>query len=82
MRGKISGRLPETISLNKYDKERIIDVGEYSKTETLKPMVSEYKFGYTTFIVETRFNLECSETLEDILKRLMISDTEEIINEE
>ncbi len=55
-------------------------MGEMITTETLQPTVSEYKFGYTTFIVETHFNLDCSETLEDIIKRLMISDADEIIN--
>ncbi|MBP3858094.1 MAG: transposon-encoded TnpW family protein [Ruminiclostridium sp.] len=55
-------------------------MGENSKTEPLKSSVSEYKFGYTTFIVETHFNLECSETLEDILKRLMINDADEIFS--
>ena len=58
-----------------------VKVGEYSKTEPLKSTVSEYKFGYTIFIVETHFNLECSETLEDILKRLMVSDAEELSSE-
>lgn len=56
-------------------------MGEYNRKETLEPSVSEYKFGYTTFIVETHFNLECSETLEDVLKRLMISDTEESLDD-
>ena len=55
-------------------------MGEMITAETLQPTVSEYKFGYTTFIVETHFNLDCSETLEDIIKRLMISDADEIIN--
>ena len=55
-------------------------MGEIRKTEALEPTISEYKFGYTTFIVETHFNLDCSESLEDIIKRLMISDADEILN--
>lgn len=38
---------------------------------------SEYKIGQTTYLVCTYFNLECDETFEDIVKRLMLREVEE-----
>ena len=38
------------------------------------PLVSEYKIGHTTYIVELHFNFECGETLDDVIKRLMLKD--------
>ena len=32
---------------------------------------SEYKIGNTTYIVELHFNLNCKETLDDIIERLV-----------
>ena len=40
----------------------------------LPASVSTYEFGRTTYTVRTFFNLECKETFEDILSRLMIRD--------
>ena len=37
-------------------------------------LVSEYSIGYTTYIVELHFNFERGETLEDIIRRLMMKD--------
>ena len=34
-------------------------------------MTSEYKIGNTTYIVELHFNLDCKETLDDIIERLV-----------
>ena len=43
---------------------------------SLAPNISEYKIGHTTYIVETHFNLGCKETLDDIIKRLILRDVE------
>ena len=43
---------------------------------SLAPNISEYKIGHTTYIVETHFNLGCKETLDDIIKRLILKDVE------
>ncbi|MBQ8790564.1 MAG: transposon-encoded TnpW family protein [Ruminiclostridium sp.] len=43
---------------------------------SLAPNISEYKIGHTTYIVETHFNLGCRETLDDIIKRLILRDVE------
>lgn len=43
---------------------------------SLAQNISEYKIGYTTYIVETHFNLGCKETLDDIIKRLISRDVE------
>ena len=37
-------------------------------------LVSEYKIGHTTYIVELHFNFERGETLDDVIKRLMLKD--------
>ena len=34
-------------------------------------ITSEYKIGNTTYIVELHFNLNCKETLDDIIERLV-----------
>ena len=38
------------------------------------PLVSEYKIGNTTYIVELHFNFDRGETLEDVIRRLMMKD--------
>ena len=38
------------------------------------PLVSEYKIGNTTYIVELHFNFDRGETLEDVIKRLIMKD--------
>ena len=47
-------------------------------TSSLAPNISEYKIGYTTYIVETHFNLDRKETLDDIIKRLISRDVESL----
>lgn len=47
---------------------------EMKRKTSLLP--SEYKIGKTTYIVHIHFNLECSETLEDVLKRIMLREVE------
>ena len=36
--------------------------------------VSVYKFGRSVYKVHTYFNLECKETLEDVVNRLIMRD--------
>ena len=36
--------------------------------------VREYKIGHTTYIVKTYFDLECGESLEDLLQRLVTKE--------
>ena len=36
--------------------------------------VSVYKFGRSVYKVRTRFNLECTETLADVVDRLILQD--------
>ena len=38
------------------------------------PLVSEYKIGNTTYIVELHFNFDRGETLEDVIRRLIMKD--------
>lgn len=37
---------------------------------------SEYKIGNTTYIVELHFNLDCKETLDEIIERLVHNELE------
>ena len=45
---------------------------------SLATNISEYKIGHTTYIVETHFNFDCKETLDDIIKRLISRDVESL----
>ena len=45
---------------------------------SLAPNISEYKIGHTTYIVETHFNFDCKETLDDIIKRLISRDVDSL----
>lgn len=38
------------------------------------PLVSEYKIGHTTYIVELHFNFDRGDCLDDVIKRLMLKD--------
>lgn len=38
-------------------------------------LVSEYKIGHTTYTVELHFNFDRAETLDDIVRRLMLKDS-------
>ena len=38
--------------------------------------VTEYKFGKTTYIVKTYFDLDCEESLEDVVQRLITKEVE------
>ena len=51
----------------------------FTKEELKNPryelnLVSEYKIGHTTYIVKTFFDLECGESLEDLLQRLVTKE--------
>ena len=49
-----------------------------TKTENRQENVSIYKFGKSTYIVETVFDLNCKDTLEDVINRLIIKDIEKL----
>lgn len=44
-----------------------------------KETMSEYKIGHTTYIVTTIFNPVVQESLSDVLKRMIIRDSEKFI---
>ena len=52
--------------------------GHLTVVGALKPdspeLVSEYKIGHTTYIVELLFSFERGETLDDVIKRLILKD--------
>ena len=50
---------------------------ENTATET----VSEYKIGHTLYTVKTVFNPASKECLSDILKRLIIRESEKLLGE-
>ena len=52
-----------------------------TKTEpqpALADNVSVYKIGHTTYKVRIFFDLECKETLEDVVQRLIIKDIDSL----
>ena len=46
-----------------------------------KTTVSEYKIGHTTYVVKTTFNPAFRESLSDVLKRLIIRESENFLGE-
>lgn len=51
----------------------------FTKEEFKKPRyelnsVSEYKIGQATYVVKSYFDLECEESLEDLLRRLVTKE--------
>ncbi|MDE6519890.1 MAG: transposon-encoded TnpW family protein [Ruminococcus sp.] len=48
---------------------------------TNKTTMSEYKIGHTTYVVKTTFNSAFCESLLDILKRLIIRESEKFLGE-
>ncbi|MDE5765481.1 MAG: transposon-encoded TnpW family protein [Ruminococcus sp.] len=46
-----------------------------------KTTVSEYQIGHTTYVVKTTFNSAFRESLSDVLKRLIIRESENLIGE-
>ena len=53
---------------------RVLETEKEERKEQNNPLVSEYKIGYTTYIVELHFNFDCGETLDDVVGRLMLKD--------
>ena len=53
---------------------RILETKKEERKEQNNSLVSEYKIGYTTYIVELHFNFDCGETLDDVVGRLMLKD--------
>lgn len=51
------------------------------KAETTFNATSEYKIGHTTYTVTTVFNPASKESLSDILKRLIIRESEKLLGE-
>lgn len=43
-------------------------------------IVSEYKIGYTTYFIRTFFKHNAQESLSEILKRLIISESERMLD--
>ncbi|MCM1508245.1 MAG: transposon-encoded TnpW family protein [Ruminococcus flavefaciens] len=46
-----------------------------------KTTVSEYKIGHTTYVVKTTFNPAFRESLSDVLKRIIIRESENFLGE-
>ena len=54
---------------------------EREKAETTFNATSEYKIGHTIYTVTTVFNPASKESLPDILKRLIIRESEKLLGE-
>ena len=54
---------------------------EKEKAETTSNTKSEYRIGHTTYIVTTIFNPVFQESLSDVLKRMIIRESENLIGE-
>ena len=54
---------------------------ERKKAETTFNATSEYKIGHTVYTVTTVFNPASKESLSDILKRLIIRESENLLGE-
>ena len=48
----------------------------FDSTAVDQANTSEYKIGYTTYIVELHFNFDYKETLDDIIERLVTNNLE------
>lgn len=54
------------------------NIAESSNTPAISSNISEYKIGHTLYIVELHFCAENSETLEEIVKRLISNNVRHI----
>ncbi|OPZ18774.1 MAG: hypothetical protein BWZ04_02581 [Firmicutes bacterium ADurb.BinA205] len=54
---------------------------EREKAETTFNATSEYKIGHTTYTVTSVFNPASKESLSEIMKRLIIRESEKILGE-
>ena len=55
----------------------IADNTNNPEIQPIPDTVSEYKIGNTIYRVRVHFNLECEETLADVVGRLIIQDLDE-----
>ena len=53
---------------------RIIEKNELKKERYELNSVTEYKFGKSTYLVKTYFDLDCEESLEDVVQRLITKE--------
>ena len=53
---------------------RTLEKNELKKERYELNSVTEYKFGKSTYIVKTYFDLDCEESLEDVLQRLITKE--------
>ena len=51
------------------------------KQEILQTRTTEYKIGNTTYTVTTTFSPEFKQSLSDIIQRMIIRDSEEMLGE-
>ena len=51
------------------------------KQEILQTRTTEYKIGNTTYTVTTTFSPEFKQSLADIIQRMIIRDSEEMLGE-
>ena len=54
-------------------------VANMAEQPVIPDSVSVYKIGHTTYKVRRVFNLDCKETLEDVIKRLIIKDIDKLV---
>ena len=59
---------------------RIIEKDELKKERYKLNSVTEYKFGKSTYIVKTYFDLDCEESLEDVVQRLITKEVEKAMS--
>jgi hypothetical protein len=59
---------------------RIIEKDELKKERYKLNSVTEYKFGKTAYIVKTYFDLNCEESLEDVVQRLITKEVEKAMS--
>ena len=59
---------------------RIIEKDELKKERYELNSVTEYKFGKSTYIVKTYFDLDCEESLEDVVQRLITKEVEKAMS--
>ena len=61
---------------------KIVNKNELKKPRYELNSVTEYKFGKTKYIVKTYFDLDCEESLEDVVQRLITKAVEKAMSEE
>ena len=54
------------------------NIAESGNTPAISSNISEYKIGHTLYIVELHFCTENSETLENVIKRLITNNVRNI----